>query len=273
MSNDNRLAKSFAALRASGKRTMVPFLTAGFPDLKTTGALLAEIEARGVAVCEIGFPFSDSIADGPTIQSSYYHALEGGVTCEGIFEMVKAYRKGGGKMALVAMVSDSIVYRRGYEGFSAAAAEAGFDALLIPDLPLEEALKVQPVAASHGLCCIMLVAPTSTAERREQIARSSTGFVYYMSVAGITGARTALPAATLAAVAELKTKTDTPICVGFGISSPEMVSEVCKAADGAIVGSAIVAQIAKRTADHPQTLVKDIGNFVAELLAGAAGAR
>ncbi len=270
MSNDNRLVKSFAALRAAGKRTMVPFLTAGYPDLKTTGALLAEIESRGVKVCELGFPFSDSIADGPTIQSSYYHALDGGVTCEGIFEMVAAYRSAGGKMALVAMVSDSIVYRRGYEGFAAAAAAAGFDALLIPDLPLEEALRVLPIATAAGLCCIMLVAPTSTASRREQIARSSTGFVYYMSVAGITGTRTALPPATLAAVSELKTKTDTPICVGFGISTPEMVAEVCKAADGAIVGSAIVAQIAKRTASDPKTLVKEIGNFVAELLAGAA---
>ncbi|MCE5326765.1 MAG: tryptophan synthase subunit alpha [Planctomycetaceae bacterium] len=268
MADTNRLVKNFAALRASGKRTMVPFLTAGYPDLATTAALLAEIEQRGVKICEIGFPFSDSIADGPTIQSSYYHALDGGVTCEGTFEMVAAYRSSGGKMALVAMVSDSIVYRRGYEGFAAAAAAAGFDALLIPDLPLEEAQKVAPVAAAHGLCCIMLVAPTSTAARREQIARSSSGFVYYMSVAGITGARTALPPETLSAVAELKTKTDTPICVGFGISTPEMVAEVCKVADGAIVGSAIVGRIAQAAANK-ETLVKDVGDFVAELLAGA----
>ena len=265
---NNRLVKTLAELRAAGKKTLIPFLTGGHPDMATTAALLRDFESRGVRVCEIGFPFSDSIADGPTIQESYYAALDTGATSEVIFKTVAGYRAAGGAMALVAMVSDSIVHRHGSETFAARAAEAGFDALLVPDMPLEEAGAVTPAAEKHGLCEIMLIAPTTPPERRVEIARRSQGFVYFMSVAGITGERTALSPETLDAVAELRTHTDTPICVGFGISNAEMVAEVCKVADGAIVGSAIVNRVARAAESGSKTLVNDIGAFVADLMAG-----
>jgi len=268
--HDNRLVKTFAELRAAGKKTLIPFLTGGYPDMTTTAALLRDWERRGVRVCEVGFPFSDSIADGPTIQESYYAALDAGATSEGIFKTVADYRAAGGAMALVAMVSDSIVYRHSSEAFAAQAAEAGFDALLVPDMPLEETGAVTPAAEKHGLCEIMLIAPTTPPERRVEIACRSQGFVYFMSVAGITGERAALPPETLAAVAELRKHTDTPICVGFGISNAEMVAEVCRAADGAIVGSAIVKRIAHAAESGSETLADDIGAFVADLMSGTS---
>jgi tryptophan synthase alpha chain len=263
---DNRLVQAFAALRGAGKKALLPFITAGYPDLETTAALLAEFESRGVKICELGIPYSDPMADGPVIQASYTAALAAGMTTDKIFETVCKYRCAGGKLALIAMVSYSIVFRHGVGPFLASAAESGFDGVIIPDLPLEEAESLEAIAAGHGLCNIMLVAPTSDAARRETIARHSRGFIYYVSVAGITGARAALPEATAAAVAELRKHTDTPVCVGFGVSNAATVETVCKAADGAIVGSAIVARITQAASAPRAQLVRQVGDFVAELL-------
>ncbi len=263
--DDNRLVKAFAELRSAGKKAFVPFITAGYPDLAATMALLAEFQRRGVRVCELGIPFSDPVADGPVIQSSYTAALDAGITSDKIVETVRRYRAGGGKLALVAMVSYSIVYRHDVGAYLAELSEAGFDGVIIPDLSLEEAAAVESRASQVGLCNIMLVAPTTPPPRRQEIARHSRGFLYYVSVAGITGQRDQLPEAAIQAVAELRKHTDTPICVGFGISRPETVATVCKVADGAIVGSAIVARVAA----HPgptDKLVKDTGEFVAELI-------
>ena len=267
MLETNRITRTFSELRSAGKKTLLPFLTAGFPDLDTTAALLKDFEARNVRLCELGFPFSDPVADGPVIQSSYSAALDAGVTSEAIFRTVRGYRQDGGDLALAAMVNYSIVFKHGVTAFLAAAAEAGFDGIIVPDLPLEEAGAFGPLAADHGLLNIMLIAPTSPPDRRLDIAAHSRGFIYYISVAGITGQRDSLPERTITAVAELKTHTQTPICVGFGISKPEMVDTVCRQADGAIVGSAIVHRIAAAK-DAPQAqLVTQIGDFVTELLA------
>ncbi|MFA6135564.1 MAG: tryptophan synthase subunit alpha [Phycisphaerae bacterium] len=263
---DNRLTQAFSQLRSAGKKALLPFITAGFPDLDTTVALLADFEARGVRVCELGIPFSDPVADGPVIQASYTQALAAGVTSDKIFQAVARYRRDGGKLALVAMVSYSIVFRHGTAKFLADAAQAGIDGVIIPDLPLEEAATVEPLAAAAGLCNIMLVAPTSTPDRRRAIAAHSRGFLYYVSVSGITGQRTALPQATVAAVTDLRKLTDTPICVGFGVSNAATVETVCQVADGAIVGSAIVARIAQAASDPREQLVKQAGDFVSELL-------
>ncbi|MCY2924533.1 MAG: tryptophan synthase subunit alpha [Planctomycetota bacterium] len=264
---DNRLVKAFAALRREGRKTLLPFLTAGYPNLDATRAILHEMEARGVRICELGVPFSDPVADGPTIQASYTDALAAGVTSDKILEAVAHYRRDGGEMALLAMVSYSIVFRHGVESWLRSARAAGLDGVIIPDLPLDESSSFQPLAVSHGLCSVMLIAPTTPPDRRLAIARASRGFIYYVSVAGITGERVALPAATVAAVGELRTHTDTPVCVGFGISSPDMVKAVCQTADGAIVGSAIVHRISDAKALAPDPLARKVGDFVAELLA------
>jgi tryptophan synthase alpha chain len=264
----NRLVRTFADLRAAGKKTVIPFITAGYPDLGATAALLGEFARRGVRVCELGIPFSDPVADGPVIQSSYTQALEAGVTSEAIFEMVRGFRKGGGaaELALVAMVSYSIVFRRGVSRYFADARDAGFDGLIIPDLPLEEAADAELAAGEAGLCNVMLIAPTTSLARRLEIARHSRGFVYYISVAGITGARDRLPGETIAAVADLRRRVDTPVCVGFGISNAATVEEVCNVADGAIVGSAIVKRIMEEKDKTAAQMVAEVGDFVSRLL-------
>jgi tryptophan synthase alpha chain len=263
----NRVVRAFAELRSAGRKTLVPFVTAGYPDLAATAAILKEFEARGVRVCELGVPFSDPVADGPVIQTSYTRALGAGVTVREVFDAVRAYRAEGGGLALLAMVSYSIVFRRGPEQFLVAAARAGLDGLIVPDLPLDEAAGFEPLAASRGLANVLLVAPTTLPERRVEIAGHCTGFVYYVSVRGITGERDRLPEETIAGVAELRRHTDTPICVGFGVSRPEMVAAVCEAADGAIVGSAIVHRITDARDLPAEKLAARIGDFVAELLA------
>lgn len=270
MSNleDNRLVKLFAQLRQGKRQTLAPFLTAGFPDLETTLALLKDFEARGVAVCELGIPFSDPIADGAVIQASYTHALAQGVHLQGILDMVARYRREGGKLALVSMVSYSIVFRRGVARYLADAAAAGFDALIVPDLPLEEAAALEEQAAKANLASVMLIAPSTPPDRQREIARHSRGFIYYVSIAGVTGERDKLPPATIAAVAELRKLTETPICVGFGISNAATVAAVCQVAEGAIVGSAIVRRIDENKRRSRDELVTAVGGFVSELLKG-----
>ncbi len=265
----NRLEANFAALRAEGRRTLVPFITAGYPSLAATEALLKRFDALGLGVCELGIPFTDPIADGPVIQASYTEALAAGVTSGKIFEMVRRFRDGGGTLALVAMVSYTIVYKHGPEAFAAAAAEVGFDGLILPDLPLEEAAAMERIAAEKGLSLILLIAPTTAPARRREIAAHSRGFIYMISIAGITGERTALPDETIEAVTELRRHTDTPVCVGFGISNPQTVAAVCRVADGAIVGSAIVHRITDLKDQPADAIAKSVGAFVAELMEGA----
>jgi len=297
---ENRLVGTFRELCAANRKTLLPFITAGYPDSATTAGLLKDFAARGVRICELGIPFSDPVADGPVIQASYTQALANGINSERIFEMVKQYRqeelriadcrlriadashdgKTPGKenpkseirnpqLALIAMVSYSIVYRHGVADYFRQAAAAGIDGMIIPDLPLDEAGAVEPLATNAGLANIMLISPTTAPARRLEIARHSRGFIYYMSVAGITGERTKLPAATVEGVAELRTHTDTPICVGFGVSNAATVAEVCKVADGAIVGSAIVHRIAyaAKAGLPAEAIVAKVGQFVSELLA------
>ena len=263
----NRMVQAFADLRGDGRQTLMPFLTAGYPSLDATAAILAECERLGVRICELGVPFSDPIADGPTIQASYTEALAGGVDSAKVFETVRRYRASGGALALSAMVSYSIVYRHGVEAYLDQAAEAGFDGMIIPDLPLEEAGDLEPLAAARGLCNAMLIAPTTPPRRRVEIARRCRGFVYFISVAGITGERDRLPQSTIDAVAELRTHVETPICVGFGISNPETVAAVCDVADGAIVGSAIIHRVTDHKDAPRQELVAAVGGFVESLLA------
>ncbi len=263
----NRIDALFAELRAAGGHTLVPFITGGYPDIETTAPLLKDFEARGARICELGIPFSDPIADGPTIQASYTAALGGGVTSAKIFDAVRGYRDAGGEMALLAMVSYSIVFRHKLADYLDAAKAAGFDGLIVPDLPLEEAAGLARACNERNLCNVMLISPTTPQARRIEIAHHSSGFIYFMSVAGITGERTSLPRETFEAVFALRTHTETPMCIGFGISTPEMVAAACEAADGAIVGSAIVKRITAHLDDPLADRVRAVGEFVQTLLA------
>ena len=267
--DDNRVVKQFAELKEAGKKALVPFLTAGYPDLETTAAFLSGIEARGVRICELGIPFSDPVADGPTIQASYTATLDHHIKVDDILAMVAGYREQGGAMALLAMVTYSIVYRKDVEKFCQNAKDAGLDGLIVPDIPIEESVALRQAAEKAGLCLVELISPTTPQERRIKIARKATGFVYFMSVAGITGERRELPESTFEAVSELKQYTDNPICIGFGISDPQMVQHASEAGDGAIVGSAIIHKINDGIANGigSDQLVENVCNFCEELLA------
>lgn len=240
--NSNRIDRAFADLGARGKKGLLPFVTAGLPDLNTTQRILESLAALGATAVELGFPYSDPIADGPVIQESFTRVLDHGIRVREILAMVAEFRKHS-EMPLLAMLSYSIVHRIGLETFVRLAREAGIDGLILPDLSLEEAPQTARVVADAGLCLPMLVSPVSPPHRREKIAATCSGFVYYMSVTGITGERRQLPPDLVENVRELRRSSGRPVVVGFGISSAEHVRMVCSAADGAIIGSALVRKI------------------------------
>ena len=243
MSNStNRIVERLADARRAGRGALLPYFTAGLPDIGTTIELIRSADAAGAAAVEVGFPYSDSIADGPVIQESFYQALDAGHRVEAALSAVSAVR-GDVRCGLIAMVSHSIVYRRGVERFAADAAQAGFDGLIVPDVPVEESAPIAAAARSASLCHIGLVAPTTTPARRSAIAQASTGFVYQIAVAGTTGERDQLPAELPEQVAALRAAAGLPVCVGFGVSRAEHVRAVCAVADGAIVGSALVRRV------------------------------
>ncbi len=238
------IASIFARLRSDGRTALIPFVTAGYPSLDVTAELLPALESAGASIIELGIPFSDPIADGPVIAASMHEALRRGVTPPAVFDMVRAAR-GRTKAALVAMVSISIVARMGPKSFVSAAADAGFDGLVLPDADLEApALDAAAAAAAErSMTLTLLVAPTTAPQRLRRIVGRCGGFVYLLARAGITGEREGLPdiGPRLRAVRAL---TSLPVAVGFGISTAEQVAAVTKMADAAIVGSALVRRLA-----------------------------
>jgi tryptophan synthase alpha chain len=269
-----RVQAAFAESRAAGRRALAPFVTAGDPDMATSVAVLEAVDRGGAALCELGVPYSDPIADGPVIQASYTRALAGGITLEGVFEIARTASTRV-RMPLLTMVSYSLVFRRGIDRFVADAGDAGVAGLVVPDLPLEESDELASACSKAELALIRLVTPTTPPVRAEAIARRSTGFLYCVSVAGVTGARTDLPEGLAERVRWLRGLTDVPIVVGFGISGPEQVRAVAEVADGVIVGSALVRTIAEQASvggDTPRssTLQSHVEGFVRRL-ASAAG--
>jgi tryptophan synthase alpha chain len=262
------LAATFAALAKDGRKALAPFVTAGDPDLDTTLAVLEALDRAGAAVCELGVPYSDPIADGPVIQASYTRALAAGFTLEKFFEMVRK-ATGRVKMPILAMVSYSIIYRRGIDRFVDDAAAAGLAGLVVPDLPLEESDVLDATCKGASLALVRLVTPTTPPERAAEIARRSTGFLYCVSVAGVTGARTDLPEGLVERVTWLRTKTDVPVLVGFGVSTPEQVKLLSGVADGAIVGSALGRRVGELAAEGPEGVAKGVESWVADLVKAA----
>jgi tryptophan synthase alpha chain len=259
------LEDTFAALRAKKQIAMMPFIAAGYPDLASTVATIPALQSAGANLIEIGFPFSDPIADGPVIQEAFVKTLAKKIRVADIFNAVKEARPNV-SIPLVAMLSYSVVYRYGIDRFVKEAKAAGFDGLILPDLPPPEAEKICSLVQAGGLDTTLLVAPTTTAARRKEIARLSSGFIYYLSVSGITGERDRLPADLEANLKQLKSLGDTPVCVGFGISKPEHVAQLAGVADGAIVGTAFVRRMTQHAAEGPTGIAKACGDYCRELL-------
>jgi tryptophan synthase alpha chain len=265
----NAIDSLFQRLRSHGQKAFMPFLTAGDPDLETTALLLHELAGRGASLIEVGFPYSDPIADGPVIQASYTRALANGLRIDDIFRIISRCAGSkpfaGGQVPLVAMVSYALVQRRGGEAFVTQAQAADLSGAIVPDLPVEEASELAALAAARDFKLIQLITPTTPRERAVRIAKATTGFLYYVSVAGITGERDQLPPALVEQVRWLRGQTDLPICVGFGISKPEQVRLLRDVADGIIVGSALVRHLEQAGVRPREQIVRDIGAHAALL--------
>src|SRR5262245_48164901 len=262
----SRLNKLFTDLRTSRRKAFMPFVTAGDPDLAFTADVIRELDRRGSTMCEVGIPYSDPIADGPVIQASYTRALAKKIKLREILDMLGRVSRDI-KMPLVTMVSYAIVYRYGLAKYVAEAKAAGVAGAIVPDLLVEESAELAKVCKDSDFSLIQLVTPTTPRERAVQIARTSTGFLYYVSVTGITGERTELPPSLTDNVSWLRSQTDLPICIGFGISRPEHVKLLAPVADGLIVGSAIVRRVAEAATKPRDAVLQDVGDYAATLLA------
>ena len=262
----SRIREKFEELRRKGEKAFIAFITAGDPHLETTGLLVEEFEKRGVDIVELGVPFSDPIADGPTIQAASERALKNKVSLWDVLRLVKNVRKRV-KIPLVLLTYYNPVYRYGLEKFTREAAKSGVDGVIIPDLPPEEGKELKAFARKTGLDTIFLIAPTSTPERMKLIAENSTGFIYYVSLTGVTGARDKLTQKVKPTLRKIHRLTKKPVAVGFGISSPRQVREIASFTEGVIVGSAIVKRIEKNR--EQKNLTRQVGNFVAGLVRAA----
>ncbi len=257
-----RIDDSFARLRAKGHQAFIPYITAGDPDLQATYDVVLKLEEAGADLIELGVPFSDPIADGPVIQRATERALSNGTSLGQIIELVGRIRRSS-DIPLMLMSYYNPLLNHGLEQLSREGSEVGLDGILASDLTVEESDRFVEIMDSAGLNTIFLVAPTSSAERVKRIARVSTGFLYAVSRTGVTGETQELSVELVEFIRLLKTHTDTPVAVGFGISTPEHVRAVWGEAEGAIVGSAIVREIERKMGeeDMPQA----VGDFVRRL--------
>jgi tryptophan synthase alpha chain len=255
----------FERLRREGRKAFMPFVTAGDPDLSFTTAVLQELARAGCDLCELGIPYSDPIADGPVIQASFTRSLDRGLKLEQILHGASTVLPHL-SMPAVTMVSYTIIYRRGLERYVAAARAAGFAGAIVPDLPVDEAMPLAEICRREDFSLIQLVTPNTPHERAVRIADSSTGFLYYVSVTGITGERQELPPDLTESVTRLRQETSLPICIGFGISRPEHVRLLAPVADGLIVGSAIVRRVAEAAHRDRTEVLREVRDYVTELM-------
>jgi tryptophan synthase alpha chain len=238
----SRIQKRFDWLQSKSEKALVAFITAGDPDLATTQELFSAIEEGGADIIELGVPFSDPLADGPVIQAASQRSLKSGTTLKKIIQLVRDIRKSS-QLPIVLMTSFNPVFVYGQEAFVKDAVEAGVDGVIIPDLPPEEAGEFDALAKVKNLDMIHLLAPTSTPDRIEMVGAQSRGFVYYVSLTGVTGARDSIAQGVEEKVTRIKQATSLPVLVGFGISGPEQAKAASGFSDGVIVGSAIVRMI------------------------------
>ena len=239
----NRIDDTFRSLRAAGRPALAPYVTLGFPDLETCRAVIRAVAESGADLMELGVPFSDPLADGPTIQKASFRALQQGVTTAVSLEMVRDLRASGVELPLIFMGYYNPFLRYGLEELARDAAAAGVDGFIVPDLPTEESRRFKALCEKQGLYLVPLLAPTSTDERIRQACRDARGFVYCVSVTGVTSARSELAEGISELVGRIKRHTDLPVLVGFGVSNRGHVEEIGRYADGAAVGSALVDAI------------------------------
>ena len=263
----SRLDRTFQRLKTNGEKALITYLMAGDPSLAETEQLVLALEQAGADIVELGVPFSDPIADGPVIQQAAERALRSGTTLRNILAMVGHLRVRS-QIPLVLMAYYNSIHAFGPERFCREAAAAGVDGLIVPDMPPDEAGPLKGPAAACGLQLIFLLAPTSTAERRAFVARQSNGFVYYVSLTGITGAKLGNVSEIGQSVEQIRRISKTPIAVGFGVTTPEDAAEISAIADGVIVGSAIVKHIA--AGQQQQGMVARVSGFVQTLKSAMA---
>lgn len=248
----SRIAETFAALKAEGRVAIMPYLTVGFPDVETTLAAVPALVRGGANLFELGMPFSDPLADGVTIQRANQRVLEAGIRATTVLDVARRLRADGVEAPLLAMGYFNPILRYGVERFVADCAAAGIDGLIVPDLPPEESDEVVAACRQHGRDLIMLIAPTSTDERIKLVAERASGFIYCISLTGVTGARASLQEGLAGYLARVRRYTDLPLAVGFGISKPEHVAQVAEFAEGAIVGAALITRL-EEVEDRPVT--------------------
>ena len=258
----SKLDHTFAQLRRRGEKALITYVMAGDPSLQATEELVVELEQAGADIIELGVPFSDPIADGPVIQQAAERALRSGTSLRTILSMIARLRART-QIPLVLMAYYNSIHAFGHERFCREAAQSGVDGLILPDMPPDEAGPLKGPAAAAGLPLIFLLAPTSTEARRTFVAGQSQGFVYYVSLTGITGAKLLNLADVKKNVEKIRKVTRVPVAVGFGIATPEDAANVAAIADGVIVGSAIVKQIAAY-GQKPE-MVKHVATFVRSL--------
>jgi tryptophan synthase alpha chain len=271
-----RIERRFAALKSANRGGLVTFITAGDPNYALSADLLRQLPAAGADAIELGMPFTDPMADGPAIQASSLRALKSGMTLKKTLKLVAEFRNGDADTPVILMGYYNPIYSYGVPAFLKDAKEAGVDGMIVVDLPPEEDEELCLPALKAGLNFIRLATPTTDDKRLPTVLRNTSGFVYYVSIAGITGTRSAAHADVSAAVARLKRHTDLPVAVGFGIKTAEQAAEIAKVADAAVVGSALVscigAQVGADGAASPQA-VSDTLALVRALSAGVRRAR
>ncbi len=271
-----RIERRFAELEAAGRAGLITFVSAGDPEAATSAAILAGLPAAGADLIEIGMPFSDPMADGPTIQAGNLRALEAGMTLAGTLELVRGFRAGDDTTPVILMGYYNPIYSYGRERFLDDARAAGVDGLIIVDLPPEEDDELCLPALARDLCFIRLATPTTDEARLPKVLTNTRGFIYYVSITGITGAGAPVALQVQAAAERLRRHTELPVAVGFGIRTPDQAREIALVADAVVVGSALVDRIAHALdADgRPRPgLVEEVLGQVRELASGVRGAK
>jgi tryptophan synthase alpha chain len=261
----SRVAERFAELRRKKQAAFIPFITAGDPDSDTSFAILERLAQHGADLIELGVPFSDPMADGPAIQASSLRALQAGMKLSKVLDMVRRFRRNDRTTPIILMGYYNPIHHYGSARFAKDAADAGVDGLITVDLPPEEDEVLRIPAAAQGLDVIRLATPTTDDKRLAAVLSGASGFLYYVSIAGVTGTKSFDSGKVRAAVTRLKARSDLPCAVGFGIKTPEQARDIATFADAAVFGSALVMRIAEATGKSREELVKDVLEFCSAL--------